>query len=78
MSKKKPEQQTHAVTAEDAERMFAQAYPAKKQAVASEVQAALNEIGARHNVDILAQIDIRWPRTAAPVVAKLPETGAES
>ena len=53
---KQPEKQV--VTAEDAERMFAQAWPAKRQAVGQEAQAALDAIGQKYGVTIQAQLAV--------------------
>jgi hypothetical protein len=60
------------VTAEDAERMYAQAWPAKRQRVEAEVEAALRAIGERHNVSIAARVEILPAFLAGPAQANLP------
>jgi hypothetical protein len=59
------ESEKQIVTAEDAERMYAQAWPAKRQRVAAEVDAALRAIGERHNVSIAVRVEI-LPAFLAP------------
>ena len=58
MSEGESQTEKQVVTAEDIERMYAQAWPGKRQRVAAEVDKALREIGERHNVTIVARIDI--------------------
>jgi len=55
-SNKQPEKPV--VTAEDAERIYADAWPAKQQAVAQEAQAALDAIGRKYGVTIRAQLAV--------------------
>ena len=73
MSKKQTkESEQQVVTAEDAERMFAQAWPAKRQAVGQEVQAALDAIGAKYGVTIQAQLAVLPAFLAQPTQGNLP------
>ena len=61
------------VTAEDAERMYAQAWPAKQARVGAEIQAALEAIGQQHGVTIRAQLAILPAFLASePVRGQLP------
>jgi len=75
MAKRKAAEKT-VVTAEDAERMYAQAWPAKQQAVAQEAQMALEAIGQKHGVTIQGQLTILPAFLAGPVQGKLPTQGA--
>ena len=63
------------VTAEDAERMYAQAWPAKQQAVTAEIRAALDAIGQKHGVTIQVQLSILPAFLAGPVQGTLPTSG---
>ena len=77
MSEKKSKQarqqaEQQVVTAEDAERMFAQAWPEKQQRVMAESQAALDAIGAKHGVTIRGQISILPAFLAQPAQGNLP------
>ena len=67
---KKPEKQ--AITIEDAERMVADAWPAKYQAVLAAVDATLKEIGKRHNVEVVGRVDILPAFLAQPAQGNLP------
>ena len=76
MKQKKAKANRQVVTAEDAERMYAQAWPAKEKQVGDEVRAALEVIGQKHGVMIKAQLTILPAFLAGPVQAKLPSPGA--
>jgi hypothetical protein len=70
-------EQKQAVTAEDAERMYAQAWPGKLQQVKADLDAAAREVGERHKVIIAIRAEILpafLAGQAAPVAAKLPGT----
>ena len=74
MRKAKGEQK-QAVTAEDAERMYAQAWPGKLQQVKAALDAAAREIGERHGVVIAMQATVLpafLAGQAAPIAARLP------
>ena len=76
MRKAKGEQK-QAVTAEDAERMYAQAWPGKLAQVKAALDAAAREIGERHGVVIAMQATLLpafLSGQAAPIAAKLPGT----
>lgn len=60
------------VTAEDAERMYAQAWPAKQEAVSAEVQTALETIGDKYGVIIRYQVAILPTFLAQPAQGNLP------
>ena len=70
--RKDKQSQKPVVTAEDAERMYAQAWPAKRQAVVREAQAALDAIGAKYGVTIQAQLAILPAFLAQPTQGNLP------
>ena len=70
--KKDKQPEKPVVTAEDAERMFAQAWPAKRQAVGREAQAALDAIGAKYGVTIQAQLAVLPAFLAQPAQGNLP------
>ena len=63
------------VTAEDAERMYAQAWPAKQQAVTAEIRAAGEAIGQKYGVTIHMQLTILPAFLAGPVQGNLPTPG---
>ena len=68
--KKQTEQQV--VTAEDAERMYAQAWAGKLQAVMAEAQTALDAIGEKHGVTIRANLSVLPAFLAQPTQGNLP------
>ena len=70
--RKDKQSQKPVVTAEDAERMYAQAWPAKRQAVGREARAALDAIGAKYGVTIQAQLAILPAFLAQPTQGNLP------
>ena len=85
MKQKKTKANRQVVTAEDAERMYAQAWPTKEEQIRAEAEAVLKgaepileAIGQRHGVIIRAQttIVILPAFLAGPVQAKLPTPGA--
>ena len=73
MSEKKDKQaEKPVVTAEDAERMYAQAWPAKQAQVMAEAEAALDVIGQKYGVTIRGQISVLPAFLAQPAQATLP------
>ena len=70
--RKDKQSQKPVVTAEDAERMYAQAWPAKRQAVGREARAALDAIGAKYGVTIQAQLAILPAFLAQPTQCNVP------
>jgi len=72
---KRARKEAQTVTAEDAERMYAQAWPAKLAQVQAELDAATREIGERHGVIIVSRATVLpafLSGQAAPIAAKLP------
>jgi len=73
VSEKKDKQaEKPVVTAEDAERMYAQAWPAKQAQVMAEAEAALDVIGQKYGVTIRGQISVLPAFLAQPAQATLP------
>ena len=70
--KKDKQPEKPVVTAEDAERMYAQAWPAKQAQVMAEAEAALDVIGQKYGVTIRGQISVLPAFLAQPAQATLP------